>query len=154
VADTRKAPYGAFNFTVSFDGGEIFGGFSDVSGLALEITHAEYRAGNDGVNHVRKIPGIHKATDVTLKRGVVNSADVWAWLDDTRKRGVLAKKEVVLTLFDEVGTTSGTAVQSWTLHGVTPMKYTGPTFAAKGGTDVAMEELVLSVEGIDFNAGR
>ena len=58
----RTAPYGAFNFLVNFDGDEAFGGFSDVSGLTLEIPHAEYRAGNDPVNHVRKIPGIHRAS--------------------------------------------------------------------------------------------
>lgn len=142
----RTAPYGAFNFRVNFDGGEAFGGFSDVSGLAMEITHAEYRAGNDPENHVRKIPGIHKVTDVTLKRGIVSTKDIWQWLDDTRKTGVLAKKTVVVTLLDE----QHKDVQSWTLRGVTPMKYTGPTFAAKGGGDVAMEELVLSVEGIDM----
>lgn len=147
MADSnRTAPYGAFNFLVNFDGSETFGGFSDVSGLAMEITHAEYRAGNDPVNHVRKIPGIHKVTDVTLKRGIVSTKDIWDWLDQTRKTGVLAKKTVVVKLLDE----QRNAVQSWTLRGVTPMKYTGPTLAAKGGGDVAMEELVLSVEGIDF----
>ena len=31
-----------------------------------------------------------------------------------------------------------------------PMKWTGPTLAAKGGADVAMEELVLSAEKIEF----
>ena len=142
----RTAPYGAFNFLVNFDGDEAFGGFSDVSGLTLEIPHAEYRAGNDPVNHVRKIPGIHKAGDVTLKRGIVSTKDLWQWLDDTRKKGVEAKKNVVARLLDE----QRQPVQAWTLQGVTPMKYTGPTLAAKGGGDVAMEELVLSVEGIDF----
>ena len=35
------------------------------------------------------------------------------------------------------------------------MKYTGPTLAAKGGGDVAMEELVLASEGMEFeNHGR
>jgi phage tail-like protein len=145
VAD-RTAPYGAFNFVVNFDGSELFGGFSDVSGLAMEITHAEYRAGNDPVNHVRKVPGIHKVTDVTLKRGIVKTKDIWDWLDLTRTKGVAGKKTVVVRLLDE----ERNPVQSWTLRGVTPMKYTGPTLAAKGGTDVAMEELVLSVEGIDF----
>ncbi len=142
----RTAPYGAFNFMVNFDGGEAFGGFSDVSGLTLEIPHAEYRAGNDRDNHVRKIPGIHKVGDVTLKRGIVSTKDLWQWLDDTRKKGVEAKKTVVVRLLDE----QHQPVQAWTLQGVTPMKYTGPTLAAKGGGDVAMEELVLSVEGIDF----
>jgi phage tail-like protein len=145
VAD-RTAPYGAFNFVVNFDGSELFGGFSDVSGLAMEITHAEYRAGNDPVNHVRKVPGIHKVTDVTLKRGIVKTKDIWDWLDLTRTKGVAGKKTVVVRLLDE----ERNPVQSWTLRGVTPMKYTGPTLAAKGGTDVAMEELVLSGEGIDF----
>jgi phage tail-like protein len=83
---------------------------------------------------------------VTLKRGIVSTKDLWQWLDDTRKKGVEAKKTVVVRLLDE----QRQPVQAWTLQGVTPMKYTGPTLAAKGGGDVAMEELVLSVEGIDF----
>ena len=62
----RQVPYGAFNFLVRFDGSEAFGGFSDVSGLGTEITVAEYRNGNDPENHVRKIPGVHKVSDVTL----------------------------------------------------------------------------------------
>jgi hypothetical protein len=32
------------------------------------------------------------------------------------------------------------------------MKYTGPTLAAKGGADVAMEELVLSSESLESEA--
>ena len=69
----RDTPYGAFNFTVSFDGGETFGGFSDVSGIGTELTVAEYRNGNEKENHVRKVPGVHKVSDVTLKRGIVDS---------------------------------------------------------------------------------
>jgi hypothetical protein len=30
------------------------------------------------------------------------------------------------------------------------MKWTGPTLAAKGGSDVAMEELVIAAEGFEF----
>jgi hypothetical protein len=32
------------------------------------------------------------------------------------------------------------------------MKYTGPTLAAKGGGDAAMEELVLSSESLEFES--
>jgi hypothetical protein len=53
---------------------------------------------------------------------------------------------VVITMRDE----AARDVQSWTLSGVIPLKYTGPTLAAKGGGDVAMEELVLSAEGLTF----
>ena len=146
----RTTPYGAFNFTVDLQGftpgpEAPLGGFSDVSGLSTEITMAEYRNGNEKENHVRKVPGIHKVGDVTLKRGIVNSTDLWTWITETRTTGVKAKRTVVITLRDE----AGTPVQKWTLSGVAPMKYTGPTLAAKGGGDVAMEEIVLSVEGLE-----
>jgi phage tail-like protein len=142
----RTTPYGAFNFIVSFDGTD-FGGFSDASGLSTEITMAEYRTGKDPRNHVQKVPGVFKSGDVTLKRGIVSSKDLWAWVTAVRTTGVLGrKKTVVITLKDE----ARNDVQTWTLTNVTPMKLTGPTLAAKGGADVAMEELVLSAEVIDM----
>ncbi|MGE3509160.1 MAG: phage tail protein [Vicinamibacterales bacterium] len=141
----RETPYGAFNFTVSFDGGETFGGFSDVSGIGTEITVAEYRNGNEKENHVRKVPGVHKVSDVTLKRGIVNSKSLFDWIKDVRTQGPGAKKKsVTISLHDE----AQTKVQSWVLANVIPMKYSGPTLAAKGGGDVAMEELVLAAEGL------
>lgn len=145
---TRTHPYGAFNFLVNVDGGETFGGFSDVSGLGTDITIAEYRNGNEKENHVRKVPGIHKVGDVTLKRGVIDSKSLWDWIKDTRTNGVAAQKNVVITLLDE----AQNSVQSWKLRGVVPMKYTGPTLAAKGGGDVAMEELVLSAEALEIES--
>jgi phage tail-like protein len=148
----RTTPYGAFNFTVNLNGpiGEEqpLGGFSDVSGLSNEITIAEYRNGNEKTNHVRKVPGVHKVGDVTLKRGIVNSSDLWDWITQTRTQGIAGKRSVVITLHDE----AGTPVQKWTLGGVVPMKYTGPTLTAKGGGDVAMEELVLSSESLESEA--
>jgi phage tail-like protein len=142
----RDIPYGAFNFTVNFDGAEAMGGFSDVSGLSTEFTMAEYRNGNESENHVRKTPMIHKAGDVTLKRGLINSDDFRAWINATRVNGPAEKKNVIVTLRDE----ARNDVQKWQLRGALPMKYTGPTLAAKGGSDVALEELVLAVEELDF----
>lgn len=144
----RNVPYGAFNFLVNFDGAEAFGGFSDVSGLGSEITVAEYRYGNDKENHVRKIPGVHKVGDVTLKRGIVNSVSLWEWVKKVRNEGVAGQKNVSITLLDE----ARNPVQVWKLANAIPQKYTGPTLAAKGGGDVAMEELVLSSEGLEIEA--
>lgn len=144
----RTTPYGAFNYVVEFDGGDIFGGFSDVSGIGTELTIAEYRNGNEKVNHVRKVAGIHKVSDVTCKRGIVNSKTLWDWITTSRTAGPAAQKTVTIRLLDEAHST----VQSWVLRGVVPMKYTGPTLAGKGGGDVAMEEIVLSAEGIDLTA--
>jgi phage tail-like protein len=144
----RQTPYGAFNFIVEFDGQEIFGGFSDVSGLNTEMTIAEYRTGNDKENHVRKVPGLHKVGDVTLKRGIINSKDLWEWITQTRTTGYKAKRSVTITLLDESRQNTD---QRWVLRGVVPLKWTGPTLAAKGGSDVAMEELVLSCEALELD---
>lgn len=144
----RTHPYGAFNFLVNLNGPrgpeDPLGGFSDVSGLGTEMTVAEYRNGNDPENHVRKVPGVHKVADVTLKRGIVNSEDLWAWMEQVRRTGVAAQRTVSITLRDE----ASQPVQTWTLRGVVPLKWTGPTLAAKGGGDVAMEELVVSAESL------
>jgi phage tail-like protein len=104
---------------------------------------AEYRNGNFRENHVKKIPLMHKVGDVTLKRGVVDSNEFFAWIKQTREEGHKAKRDITITLRDE----TGTPVRLWKLQSVIPLKYTGPTLAGKGG-DVAMEELVLSAEGL------
>jgi phage tail-like protein len=143
----REVPYPNFNFLVEFSTGGVSAGFSDASGLGSEITVAEYRNGNSRENHVQKVPGLRKNTDVTLKRGIVNSRDLMAWLTDVNARGTLAKRNVTITLQDE---THERDVQKWILINAFPMKYTGPTLAAKGGTDVAMEEFVLAYEAMRF----
>lgn len=146
----RTTPYLAFNFIVSLSknsGSTAIGGFSDVSGLSTEITEAEYRPGNAQENHADKYPGVYKTGDVTLKRGLMRTTDAYDWLEAVRTTGYAGKKDsVVITLLDE----QRTPVASWTLRSVSPKKLTGPTLAGKGGADVAMEELVLSVEKIEF----
>jgi len=146
----RTAPYPAYNYIVNLNGPrdpeKLLGGFSDVSGLTTEIHISEYRDGNEVEAHVRKMPGAHKVGDVTLKRGLVNSMDLWDWIQQTRTTGVDAQRDVVITLRDE----ANAPVQQWKLRNVVPMKYTGPTLAGKGAGDVAMEELVLSAEGFEI----
>jgi phage tail-like protein len=146
----RVTPYLGFNFIVALASGggtTPVGGFSDVSGLNTEITVAEYRPGNSNENHTHKYPSVYKTGDVTLKRGVVRNTDIHDWVEAVRTTGVAGKRDsVVITLLDE----TRTPVASWTLRSVMPLKWTGPTLAAKGGADVAMEELVLSAEKVEF----
>lgn len=150
MAIFRETPYSAFNFLVELEpgqGSEVRAGFSEVSGLNAEVTVAEYRAGNDRVNYVRKVPGIHKAGDVTLKRGVIGAQNLYDWLEQGRSGKVSqVKRDIVVKLQSE---DRSETVVSWKLRGAMPIKWTGPTLTAKGGGDVAIEELVLSVETIE-----
>jgi len=146
MAIARDTPYSAFNFLVELDGQgkEVKAGFSEISGLNAEVTIAEYRAGNAKVNYANKIPGIHKAGDVTLKRGVIGEQNLYEWLQQCREgKYPEAKRNLVINLLSE--DREGPVV-SWKLIGAMPIKWTGPTLTAKGGGDVAIEELVLSVE--------
>ncbi len=146
---TRDTPYGAYNFVVELNDGSpsdrAIGGFSDVSGIGTELTLMEYRQGNDKENRVRKIPGLHKASDVTLKRGIMGAVNFRDWINVTRRDPTVVRN-VSITLNDE----QGNPVVRWNLINARPMKWTGPTLAGKGGSDVAMEELVIAAEGFEF----
>jgi len=153
VRNPRTSPYSNYNFTVQLgDQGRSettdLGGFSSVSGIGTEQNVAEYRNGNDRAFRVRKIPGLHKVTDVSLKRGIINSADFWEWIQQARTDSVGAFRDVTITLNDE----AGRGVEGWKLINCFPMKYTGPQLEGKGGGDVAIEELTLSAEGFEFVA--
>ncbi len=148
MAEYRERPYSNFNFLVDVGLGDaadsIKAGFQEVSGLNVEVTMAEYRVGSERTNHVRKISGMHKIGDVTLKRGLIGATDLVEWLSRVRDGEQTAAHTVTIQLQDE----SHGTVMTWTLGNARPMKYTAPTFNAKGGTDVAIEELVLSCEDL------
>jgi phage tail-like protein len=148
----RDNPYGAFNYIVALGGdqgsgdvGNIIGGFSDVSGLGVEVNYSEYRNGNHPFNTVRKVPNTHKLDDITLKRGLIGSDDLFAWVKSVRD-GTFDSRTVSITLLDE----ARNPVATWTLRNAQPKKWVGPTLAAKGGGDVALEELHLVHEGVEY----
>jgi phage tail-like protein len=137
-----NAPFREYKFIVRTLGGQVFGGFSEAAGRQIRISPAEYRAGQEAVNHPEKIQTIQKVSDVTLKRGVVDSSQLWGWIQAARTQGANAKRNLSITLRNE----SGQPVITWNLQKVVPVKYAGPNLAGKGGGDVAIEELVLSSE--------
>lgn len=146
---TRDNPYGVFNFRVEIgnDGGDdpIFAGFSDVTGLGNEVQYSEYRNGNDPESHVHKIPHMNTTDDVTLKRGIISNLRLFEWLKATRE-GTIDRRTVTITLLDE----AGRDVCRWALENAQPKKWVGPTLAAKGGSEVAIEELHLVAEKVTF----
>lgn len=149
MAQFRERPYSQFNFLVDLGTGDTAApqaGFQEISGLGMEITVAEYRAGNDKDNTPRKITGTYKVPDVTLKRGVIGSLDLYEWLDAVRNGSQSALRTVTIQLQNEE---HSAIVQQWKLTNARPIKYTGPSLTGKG-TDVAIEELVLASERIEL----
>ena len=148
MATLRERPYVQFNFLVDLGNGTegAEAGFQEVSGIGMEVTVSEYRNGNERENSVRKITGLNKVSDVTLKRGVIGSLNLYAWLDDIRNGNQNALRTVTIQLQNEDHTA---VVQTWKLLRARISKHTSGPFNAKG-TDVAMEELVLAYERLEM----
>ncbi len=149
MAVLRDRPYVQFNFHVNLGDGVTNtpqAGFQEVSGIGMEVTITEYRPGNYAFNNVIKTAGLNKATDVTMKRGVIGSLDLYKWLDDVRNGASSGLRTVTVELKSE---DRSQTVQSWRLINARIMKHTSGPFNAKG-TDVAMEELTLSYERLEM----
>jgi phage tail-like protein len=149
MATLRERPYVQFNFLVDLGTGNTDGpeaGFQECSGIGMEVTVSEYRTGNAKENSVMKITGMNKATDVTLKRGVIGSLNLYAWLNQIRNGDQSAYRTVVIQLQNEDHTA---VVLEWKLLRARIIKHTSGPLNAKG-TDVAMEELVLAYERLEM----
>jgi phage tail-like protein len=149
MAVLRDRPYVQFNFLVDLGTGTTDGpeaGFQEVSNIGMEVTVSEYRNGNEKENSVRKITGMNKATDVTLKRGVIGSLNLYQWLHQIRNGDQTAFRTVTIQLQNEDHTQ---VVQTWKLLRARIIKHVSGPMNAKG-TDVAMEELTLSYERLEM----
>ena len=148
MATLRERPYVQFNFLVDLGNGTQGpdAGFQEVSGIGMEVTVAEYRTGNHKENSVMKITGLNKATDITLKRGVIGSLTMYQWLNDIRNGDQKAFRNVTIQLQNEDHTA---VVATWKLLRARIIKNVNGPFNAKG-TDVAIEELTLAYERLEM----
>ncbi|MFL6662177.1 MAG: phage tail protein [Rhizobacter sp.] len=149
MATLRDRPYGNFNFLVDLGDGVTDGphaGFQEVSSISMEVTVTEYRNGNSRENNVVKLTGLAKAPDVTLKRGIIGSLDLYQWIDQIRNGDAKALRTVTIQLQNE---DHSATVQTWKLLRARIVKHTSGPFNAKG-TDVAMEEIVLAYERLEL----
>ena len=149
MAVQRDRPYLQFNFLVDLGTGETDGpraGFQECSEIGMSVEVIEYRNGNERENSVRKITGLNRATDVTLKRGIIGSLDLYEWLDDIRNGDQNALRTVTIQLQNEDHTA---VVQTWKLFRARIIKHVSGPLNAKG-SDVAMEELTLSYERLEM----
>jgi phage tail-like protein len=156
MAKERNNPYAAFNFVVTFDDTDV-AGFMEVSGLDTENAIIEYREGNDQASgaFVRKLPGIERYPNVTMRRGITGNLKLW---NDLRKKvrdadtgpefGAVgqAQPKVTIELQDE----KHDVVQTWTLANVWVSKMTGPSLNAKGN-EIAIESIEVVCDRIDLS---
>lgn len=149
MAVQRDHPYAQFNFLVDIgdgDTGSVQAGFAEVSGLDARLDVIEYRAGNSKSREPMKLTGLSRVSDVTLRRGLIGSLGLWQWFAAARAGDSDAVRNVTIHLLDEHG---NDPVITWKLTRARPVRHvSGPLEGA--GTDLAMEELVLSYDRLDI----
>lgn len=134
-------PYRNFRFRLEIDGLEA-GGFSEVSGFDATFDVVEYRQGDDASITPRKLPGLIKYGNITLKWGSSESMVLYEWLMDIQS-GTIEQKTVTITALDE----EGNPAASWRVINAWPVKYTAPDFNALG-SEIALESLEIAHEGL------
>jgi phage tail-like protein len=149
MAVFRNDPYSAFNFQVvingvSDDGQAVRGSFTEVSGLEVEIAPIEYRNGSEDIT-VRKIPGLKKFTNITLKRGVVGDLALWNWIKSVLE-GRVQRADGSIMLLDE----NRQEVMRWNFRRAWPCKWSGPSLNAKTN-EIAIETLEICHEGLEVD---
>jgi len=149
MAVLRDRPYAQFNFLVDLGSGVTDGpeaGFQECSGISMSVDVIEYRNGNEKENQPRKLTGLARVSDVTLKRGIIGSLGLYKWIDQIRNGDPAALRTVVIQLQNEDHTA---IVMTWKLLRARIIKHTSGPLNGKG-TDVAMEEITLAYERLEL----
>ncbi|MDQ2976082.1 MAG: phage tail protein [Acidobacteriota bacterium] len=137
----RTDPYRNFSFLVEI-GGITQAGFSDCSGFGASTDPIEYREGGE-TKTVRKLPGLTKYTNITLKWGLTDSRELYNWYRDV-VNGRIERRSGSIILLD----LEGKEKVRWNFFEAWPTKWDGPDFTAKGN-DVAIETLELAHEKVE-----
>lgn len=139
----RNDPYRGYNFVIEIDGIDV-GGFSEANGLSFDVDPIDYREGTDRQLHVRKLTGLRKFANVTLKRGFTADTQLWDWYLEVLN-GVVERKNGSITLRDE----EYNDVLRWEFEEGWICKWEGPTMNASGN-DVAIESIEICVERVEL----
>jgi phage tail-like protein len=136
--DGNPDPYRGYRFRIELDGVER-GGFQECSGLDFSQDPIEYREGPDPL-YPRKLPGLTKYSNLTLKWGITKDEELWDWRDRALK-GTIERTNGSIILVDDEGNDK----TRWNFEAGWPAKWTGPTFNATAN-EVAVETLEIALE--------
>lgn len=138
-------PFTSFNFAVEINRGEegrplVSAAFSDCDGLEMSMEVKTIREGGANDRQIR-LNGMVAYGQLTLKRGMTESFELWTWFrDSVRDPRLRASAEVVL-----LGADGESERARFQLSRCVPVKIKAPAFNARDG-QVAIEELQVAYE--------
>lgn len=136
----------ASNFLLEVDGVEI-GVFASVTGLAVTVATEDIVEGGQN-SFVRKLPGRMQWPNIVLSRGLIQSDNLFEWIEKTSGEGFAAAGNKLARCTGAITALSSDRrrLRAWNLAGCFPVRWKGPDFNATSN-DPLSEELELSHEG-------
>jgi len=138
-------PMTKFHFRVEWGGERL--GFTEVTGLDMQVEAIEYREGSSPEYSKIKMPGMHKFSNITLKRGsVAGDSDFYKWIN-TINLTLADRRDIIISLLNE----THSPVLTWKAKNTFPVKLQASDLKADGN-EVAIETLELAHEGLSLVA--
>lgn len=134
-------PLSKFHFQVEWGSSRI--GFTEVSGLDVEIEPIVYREGSSPEYHDIQMPGRAKFGPITLKRGLFASDNEFFNWFNTKRLNNIQRRDLTISLLDE----SHEPVAVWKVKNAWPTKVQSTDLKADGN-EVAIESMELVHEGL------
>jgi phage tail-like protein len=133
-----------FSFHVEFDGVDV-GAYKEATGVESETEIIEYKeAAKDGKLIIRKVPGAMKWSDITLKKRIDSSTDLWEWRKEVEQGDIdSARRNGSIVLYDS----TLQEVARWNFENGWPSKWKGADLNA-GEDQIAVEEITITHEGL------
>src|SRR5258708_34704722 len=113
----------SFQFALDI-GDKLAGFFQEASGIGSENEIIETKLTDaNGVDFIKKEPGRLKWNDVTLKRGITDSMDIWKWRKMVEEGKIeTARTNCTITMLNR----AGAPVATWHFRNAWPTKVSGP----------------------------
>ena len=135
-------PFASFNFLLEIDG-ITKAGFSECTGLNAESNVIEYREGDEGITP-RKLPGLNKFGNITLKRGISTDIEIFNLFKTVLDGDIQRDPSMSIVVLDE----KRTERVRWNLLEAWPCKWMGPDLKANAN-EIAIESVEICHEGVE-----
>lgn len=140
LSGLRVDPYQSSNFIIEIED-LLVGGFSDCSGLEIEVETEEYKEGGQN-EFVHRFAGRTRHPPLVLKHGVSPLDGLWGWHQEVVSGEIRRRNGTIYLLNSEQ-----IPVLWWHFREALPLKWTGPTLSASSAA-VAFESVELTHRGL------
>jgi phage tail-like protein len=121
---------------------QTIAGFQEVTGLESSIEIHEYKEGGRN-DFTHKFATSTNFGNITFKRGVAVTPELWTWFDKVRRGSFGARRSILIAHLDY----EGNAAMVWYVSRALPTKYSGPGWNA-AQSSIAVESIEIAHEGL------